>query len=177
MADLQRESPLCRAGRTRRHHAPGSGTGRLSSSRQGLKKYIDATRIVAGASVPTIGCLHRRAAFNLLATEDIDVQSRANAPHPSSLYYVVGSESGWRKSSAFRETMQGHVEADERVHTLHGEAEGSAEDGSEFRAKGFSPRALRGPLDDGWGEVSYWPSDRITEGDWTPAIWRSPTPG
>ena len=34
---------------------------------------------------------------------------------------------------------------------------------------------LDGPLDDGWGEVSYWPSDRITEGDWTPAIWRSPT--
>ena len=33
---------------------------------------------------------------------------------------------------------------------------------------------LDGPLDDGWGEVSYWPSDRITEGDWTPAIWRSP---
>ena len=30
-----------------------------------------------------------------------------------------------------------------------------------------------GPLDDGWGEVSYWPSERIAEGDWTPAIWRS----
>ena len=139
-----------------------------------LKKYIDATRIVAGASVPTsAACIG--ATFNLLAAEDIDVQSRANAPHPSGLYFVVGSESGWRKSSAFRETMQGHVEADERVHTLHGEAEGSAEDGSEFRAKGFSPRALRSPLDDGWGEVSYWPSDRITEGDWTPASWRSPT--
>ena len=33
---------------------------------------------------------------------------------------------------------------------------------------------LDGPLDDGWGEVSYWPSERVTEGDWTPAIWRSP---
>ena len=31
-----------------------------------------------------------------------------------------------------------------------------------------------GPLADGWGEVSYWPSDRIAEGDWTPAVWRSP---
>ena len=45
----------------------------------GLKKYIDATRIVAGASVPTsAACI--AAAFNLLAAEDIDVQSRANAP-------------------------------------------------------------------------------------------------
>ena len=55
----------------------------------GLKKYIDATRIVAGASVPTsasAACV--AAAFNLLAAEDIDVQSRANAPHPSGLYPV-----------------------------------------------------------------------------------------
>ena len=108
----------------------------------GLKKYIDATRIIAGASIPTTAaCV--AATFNLLAAEDIDVQSRANAPHPSSLYFVVGSESGWRKSSAFRETMHGHVEADERVHTLYSEAEGTAEDGFESRAKGFSPRALR----------------------------------
>ena len=40
-----------------------------------LKKYIDATRIVAGASVPTsAACIG--ATFNLLAAEDIDVQSR-----------------------------------------------------------------------------------------------------
>ena len=58
----------------------------------GLKKYIDATRIVAGASVPTsAACI--AAAFNLLA-----------APHPSGLYFVVGSESGWRKSASFRES-------------------------------------------------------------------------
>ena len=31
-----------------------------------------------------------------------------------------------------------------------------------------------GLLADGWGEVSYWPAERIAEGDWTPAIWRSP---
>ena len=31
-----------------------------------------------------------------------------------------------------------------------------------------------GQLDDGWGEASYWSSERIAEGDWTPAIWRSP---
>ncbi|MCY4653826.1 MAG: DEAD/DEAH box helicase family protein [Dehalococcoidia bacterium] len=30
-----------------------------------------------------------------------------------------------------------------------------------------------GMLADGWGEVSYWPAERIEEGDWTPAIWRS----
>ena len=108
----------------------------------GLKKYIDATRIVAGASVPTsAACI--AAAFNLLAAEDIDVQSRANAPHPSGLYFVVGSESGWRKSASFRETMKGHVEADERVDALHHEADSDTEEGMEFRVKGFSPRALR----------------------------------
>ena len=107
-----------------------------------LKKYIDATRIVAGASVPTsAACIG--ATFNLLATEDIDVQSRANAPHPSGLYFVVGSESGWRKSASFRETMKGHVEADERVEALHHEADSDTEEGMEFRVKGFSPRALR----------------------------------
>ena len=107
-----------------------------------LKKYIDATRIVAGASVPTsAACIG--AAFNLLAAEDIDVQSRANAPHPAGLYFVVGSESGWRKSASFRETMQGHVEADERVEALHHEADSNTEEGMEFRARGFSPRALR----------------------------------
>ena len=100
----------------------------------GLKKYIDATRIVAGASVPTsAACV--AATFNFLAAEDIDVQSRAKAPHPSGVYFVVGSESGWRKSSAFRETMQGHVEAYERVHALYSDDDGTAEDGMESRAK------------------------------------------
>ena len=32
----------------------------------------------------------------------------------------------------------------------------------------------RGQIPNGWGEVSYWASERIAEGDWTPAIWRSP---
>ena len=31
----------------------------------------------------------------------------------------------------------------------------------------------KGQLADGWGEVSEWPAERIAEGDWTPAIWRS----
>lgn len=31
-----------------------------------------------------------------------------------------------------------------------------------------------GQLADGWGEVSHWPTERMEEGDWTPAIWRSP---
>ena len=30
-----------------------------------------------------------------------------------------------------------------------------------------------GPLAYGWGQVSYWPAERMEEGDWTPAIWRS----
>ena len=34
--------------------------------------------------------------------------------------------------------------------------------------------AKPGLLADGWGEVSAWPAERIEEGDWTPAIWRSP---
>ena len=32
----------------------------------------------------------------------------------------------------------------------------------------------QGPMPNGWGEVSYWPAERIAEDDWTPAIWRSP---
>ena len=39
--------------------------------------------------------------------------------------------------------MQGHVEADERVHALYSDDDGTAEDGMESRAKGFSPPALR----------------------------------
>ena len=31
-----------------------------------------------------------------------------------------------------------------------------------------------GVLADGWGEVSTWPTERIQQGDWTAAIWRSP---
>ena len=31
-----------------------------------------------------------------------------------------------------------------------------------------------GRIGKGWGEVSYWPADRIEIGDWTPGIWRSP---
>ena len=108
----------------------------------GLKRYIDAVRTVAGASVPTsAACV--AGAFNLLAAEDIDVQSRANAPHPAGLYFVVGSESGWRKSSAFREAMQGHVESDERADALFHQDHAAGEDAGESRSKGFAPRALR----------------------------------
>ena len=32
----------------------------------------------------------------------------------------------------------------------------------------------RGPIPNGWGEVSHWPAERMEQGDWTPAIWRSP---
>ena len=32
-----------------------------------------------------------------------------------------------------------------------------------------------GQIPNGWGEVSQWPADRMTEGNWTPAIWRLPT--
>ena len=31
-----------------------------------------------------------------------------------------------------------------------------------------------GTIADGWGIASYWPSERMEEGDWTPAVWRSP---
>ena len=31
-----------------------------------------------------------------------------------------------------------------------------------------------GPIANGWGEASDWPTDRIEAGDWTAAIWRSP---
>ena len=32
----------------------------------------------------------------------------------------------------------------------------------------------KGSIANGWGEVSYWPEERIETGDWTAAIWRSP---
>ena len=32
----------------------------------------------------------------------------------------------------------------------------------------------QGAIPNGWGEVSYWPAERIEAGDWTAAIWRSP---
>ena len=32
----------------------------------------------------------------------------------------------------------------------------------------------QGQMSNGWGEISHWPADRMEEGDWTPAIWRSP---
>ena len=31
-----------------------------------------------------------------------------------------------------------------------------------------------GQLDNGWGEISYWPAGRMAAGDWTAAAWRSP---
>ena len=31
-----------------------------------------------------------------------------------------------------------------------------------------------GTLPEGWGEISYWPAERIAAGDWTAAVWRSP---
>ena len=31
-----------------------------------------------------------------------------------------------------------------------------------------------GEIANGWGAVSYWPTDRIEAGDWTLAVWRSP---
>ena len=59
------------------------------------------------------------------------------------LLIQVGRKNGWRKSASFRETMKGHVEADERVEALHHEADSNTEESMEFRVKGFSPRALR----------------------------------
>ena len=35
--------------------------------------------------------------------------------------------------------------------------------------------AETGTLPDGWGEISYWPAERVAAGDWTAAVWRSPT--
>ncbi len=34
-------------------------------------------------------------------------------------------------------------------------------------------RCSVGLIENGWGEVSQWPAERIEDGDWTPAIWRS----
>ena len=48
-----------------------------------------------------------------------------------------------RKSTAFREAMQGHMEADERAHALFQENHQAAEEAGETRTTGYSPRALR----------------------------------
>ena len=32
----------------------------------------------------------------------------------------------------------------------------------------------QGAIPNGWGEVSYWPAERIQAGDWTASVWRSP---
>ena len=31
-----------------------------------------------------------------------------------------------------------------------------------------------GQMSNGWGEVSQWAAERMEDGDWSPAIWRSP---
>ena len=35
-------------------------------------------------------------------------------------------------------------------------------------------RCAQGQISNGWGEISQWPADRMEDGDWSPAIWRSP---
>ena len=35
-------------------------------------------------------------------------------------------------------------------------------------------KCSQGKMSNGWGEVSHWPAERMEEGDWAPAIWRSP---
>ena len=35
-------------------------------------------------------------------------------------------------------------------------------------------RTRSGNIENGWGEVSEWPPERVAEGDWSAAIWRSP---
>ena len=32
----------------------------------------------------------------------------------------------------------------------------------------------QGQMANGWGEISQWPAARMEQGDWTPAVWRSP---
>ena len=35
-------------------------------------------------------------------------------------------------------------------------------------------KCSEGRMENGWGEVSFWPAERMAAGDWTPAIWRAP---
>ncbi len=32
----------------------------------------------------------------------------------------------------------------------------------------------QGQIPNGWGEISQWPANQMEQGDWTPAVWRSP---
>ena len=70
-----------------------------------------AVRKVAGCSLPTAAaCVG--AAFNVVSAEAADVRSLAPSAHPSSLFFLVGSESGWRKSTAYRLAVGAYEEAE-----------------------------------------------------------------
>ena len=66
----------------------------------------------AGASSLATAMAAVLAAINLLVAEQFQCQSLARLPHPLSLYIVVSSESGWKKSAALNGAFQAHIQED-----------------------------------------------------------------
>ena len=79
-----------------------------------LRPYVWAICELAGTS---IGTAHAAAmgALNLALSAVIDVESLAPDVHPSTLFMLTSSETGWRKSAAFKLAFRAHLEADDII--------------------------------------------------------------
>ena len=82
---------------------------------ESVRGYVLAIQELAGCSVPTaagsvLGSL------NVLASTDYDVRGLAPKPFPTSLYILVSSPSGFRKSTAYGLAFRGHDNADSNIH-------------------------------------------------------------
>ena len=80
--------------------------------------------------------------INVCVTEAYDVQSLARLPVPTALYFVVSSQSGWRKSEAMRCGFSAHEDADRETERRWKEAK------ARFKAdpKGETEPAERSPV-------------------------------
>lgn len=76
-----------------------------------IRPYVEAICELAGTSIGTAHAA-TMGAINLALSAAIDVESLAPDDHPSSLFMLTSSETGWRKSAAFKLAFRAHQEAD-----------------------------------------------------------------
>ena len=62
------------------------------------------------------------ASINLAVAEEFECRSLARLPHPLSLFLVVASESGWKKSAALNGAFQAHIQEDTYTDSVWREA-------------------------------------------------------
>ena len=79
-----------------------------------LRPYVEAICELAGTSVGTSHSA-TMGAINLALSAVIDVASLAPDTHPSTLFLLTSSETGWRKSAAFKLAFRAHMEADDII--------------------------------------------------------------